>query len=84
MFSLRNGIGCSCVMKSRRTVELRTVPQVYLHARRAAAALLKMAQATSDPALAARLIEAAADLKDQAGDLPQPVSAKPPDILTEQ
>jgi hypothetical protein len=61
---------------------LRTV-RVYLHARQAAATLLKMAQATSDPNLAARLIEAAADLKDQVGELPQPVSSKPPDILTD-
>jgi hypothetical protein len=42
-----------------------------------------MAQATSDPNLAARLIEAAADLKDQACELPWPVSSKPPDILTD-
>jgi hypothetical protein len=52
------------------------------HTRQAAVALLKMAQATSDPAIAARLIEAAADLKDQAGDLPPPVSAKAPDVKT--
>jgi hypothetical protein len=35
------------------------------HARQAAAALLKMAQATSDRAIAAGLIEAAANLNDQ-------------------
>ncbi len=43
------------------------------HAREAAAALLKMAKATSDPAIAAGLVDAAATLKDQAGELPPPV-----------
>jgi hypothetical protein len=43
------------------------------HARQAALALLKMAKTTSDPKVAAGLIEAAADLKDQAGELPPPV-----------
>jgi hypothetical protein len=43
------------------------------HARQAAAALLKMAKTTSDPKIAAGLVEAAADLKDQAGELPPPV-----------
>jgi hypothetical protein len=45
-------------------------------------ALLKMAKATSDPVIAGRLVEAAADLKDQAGELPQPDTARPPDVLT--
>ena len=40
------------------------------HARQAALALLKMAKTTSDPKIAAGLVEAAADLKDQAGELP--------------
>lgn len=53
------------------------------HTRQAAAALLKMAQATSDPNVAARLIEAAADLKEQAGDLPPPTTAKAPGVQTE-
>jgi hypothetical protein len=43
------------------------------HARQAALALLKMAKTTSDPNIAAGLIEAAADLKDQAGELPPSV-----------
>jgi hypothetical protein len=43
-----------------------------------------MAKATSDPELAARLIEAAADLKDQVGELPPPMSARSPDIFTEE
>ena len=61
------------------------MPRVYFHVREAAATLLKMAKTTSDPRLAARLVGAAADLKDQAGDLPhQPASPKAPDILTDQ
>jgi hypothetical protein len=43
----------------------------------------KMAQVTSDPALAGRLVEAAADLKDQVGEAPPPISLKPPDVKTE-
>jgi len=60
-----------------------TVSKNRYHAREAAAALLKMARATSDPAVAAGLIEAAANLKDQAGELPPPASAKAPDVQTE-
>ena len=50
------------------------------HARQAAAALLKMAKTTSDPGLSARLVKAAAELKDQAGELPPPESPKAPDV----
>ena len=53
------------------------------HAREAAAALLKMARATSDPKIAAGLIEAAADLKEQSGELPLPLSARAPDVQTD-
>jgi len=53
------------------------------HARQAAAALLKMAKATSNQEVAAGLIEAAADLKEQAGELPPPLSAKTPDVQTD-
>ena len=60
-----------------------TVSKNRYHAREAAAALLKMARTTSDPAVAAGLIEAAANLKDQAGELPPPVSVKAPDVQTE-
>jgi len=49
----------------------------HFHAREAAVALLKMAKATSDPKIAAGLIDAAATLKDQAGELPPPVSPRP-------
>ena len=49
--------------------------QIRFHARQAAAALLKMARTTSDPGMAARLVEAAADLKDQAGESPSAVPA---------
>jgi len=57
--------------------------QNRFHARQAAAALLKMASTTSDPKVAAGLVEAAADLKDQAGELPLPASVKAPDVLEE-
>jgi len=53
------------------------------HAREAAAALLKMAKTTSDPAVAVGLIEAAAKLKDEAGELPPRVSARAPDVQPE-
>jgi hypothetical protein len=53
------------------------------HAREAAAALLKMARTTSDPAVAAGLVEAAVKLKDEAGELPPPVSVKAPDVQPE-
>jgi len=59
------------------------VAENHIHARRAAAALLKMAKTTSDPKVAAGLVEAAADLKEQAGELPPPISMKPPDVQTE-
>lgn len=59
------------------------MPENRFHARRAAAALLKMAKTTTDPKLAAGLIQIAADLKDQAGDLPPHISVKAPDIQTE-
>ena len=59
------------------------VAQNRFHTRQAAAALLKMAQATSDPSMAARLVEAAADLQEQAGELPPPTSPKAPDIQIE-
>jgi hypothetical protein len=54
------------------------------HARRAAAALLKMAKTTSDPDVAARLVEIAADLKEQAGELPPPLSLVRGDAKTGQ
>jgi hypothetical protein len=40
------------------------------HVRRAVAAMLRMAQSTSDPVLPAKLIDLAAHLKEQAGELP--------------
>jgi hypothetical protein len=45
------------------------------HERHLAALVLKMARATSDPRLAARLIQVAADFKDKAGELPTPASS---------
>jgi hypothetical protein len=50
---------------------------------RGAAALLKMAKTTSDPKVAIGLIEPAADLKEQAGELPPRVSIKSPDVQNE-
>jgi hypothetical protein len=50
------------------------------HARQAAAALLKMAKTTSDPDLAANLVRVAADLKEQAGELPPRLKAEPPGV----
>ena len=50
-----------------------------ISAREAAATLLKMAKATSDPGFAAKLVGAAADLKERAGELPPPIKA--PDVL---
>jgi len=38
------------------------MPKDRVHTRQAAAALLKMTRATTDPNVAARLVEAAADL----------------------
>jgi len=55
------------------------VSKNWFHASEAAAALLKMAKATSDPKIAAGLIDAAATLKDQAGELPRPASLRPPE-----
>jgi hypothetical protein len=46
------------------------VSENRFHTRQAAWALLEMAKATSDPDLGARLIELAADLKEQAGEPP--------------
>ena len=63
---------------------LRTVFKVRFHARQAAAALLKMAKTTSDPRVAAGLVAVAADLKDQAGELPPPIIERLKDIPTEQ
>ena len=52
------------------------------HARQAAAALLKMAKTTRDAEVAANLVRIAADLKDQAGELPPQFSVKPPEMQT--
>jgi hypothetical protein len=58
------------------------VSQNHFHAREAATALLKMAKTTSDPDVAAGFVQVAADLKDQAGELPLPLSPQAPDIQT--
>jgi hypothetical protein len=56
----------------------------HFHAREAAAALLKMAKVTSDQNVSARLVEAAADIQEQAGALPPPETIEPPDVLVEE
>jgi len=43
-----------------------------------------MAKTTSDPKVAAGLIEAAANLKEQAGELPPAISVKPSDVQKEE
>jgi len=60
------------------------VSENRFHTRQAAAALLKMAQATTDPRVAAGLVEAAADLKDQAGELPPLITTKAPDVQRDE
>ena len=52
------------------------------HTRQAAAILLRMARTTSDPEMAARFVQAAADLKEKAGELSAEYSLKPPDVQT--
>jgi len=54
------------------------------HARQAAVALLKMAKTTSDKDLAANLVRVAADLKEQAGELPPRLKAEPPGVQAEE
>jgi len=51
--------------------------------RQAAAALLTTARTADDPAIAAKLVDLAANLKDQVGELPAPETSRAPDILTE-
>jgi hypothetical protein len=46
------------------------VSQLRFHARQAAAALLKIAKTSSDPKMVAGFVDAAAVLKDEAGELP--------------
>ena len=58
------------------------MPSNRYHARQAAAAQLKMGKATSNPKVVTGLVEAA-DLKDQAGELPPLVSPKAPAVQTE-
>jgi hypothetical protein len=62
--------------------EVCNVSQNRFHTLQAAAALLKMAKVTTDPGVAAKLVEAAAELRDQADELPPP--AKPPNVLMEE
>jgi hypothetical protein len=56
------------------------VSRLRFHARQAAAALLKMARTSSEPKVVAGLVDAAAVLKEQAGELPPPA----PEAKTER
>jgi hypothetical protein len=60
--------------------EQKQVSRNRYHAPQAAVALLHMAKSTSDSTVAAALIELAAQLKEQAGDLPPPVTQQAPDV----
>jgi hypothetical protein len=80
-----NGIGCSRVMH-----ELRNSPGCIIvlgrpYFTRQAATLLKFAKLTSNPALAASLVERAADLKAQIDSDKRPdASAAAPDVESEK
>jgi hypothetical protein len=82
VLSLRNGISIPVLCK--KAPKVRFVSGNRYHARQAAAALLKMARATSDPEVAAGLVRVAADLKEQAGELPPAISAKSPDLQKDE
>ena len=77
VLSLRNGISVPLLVQPTSKGRIVTVSQKHFHTREAAVALLKMAKATSDPRVVAGLVEAAAALKDQAGELPPHVSETP-------
>jgi hypothetical protein len=62
---------------SRARKKKKAVAQNRFHVRQAAAAMLRMARSTSDPELAAKLIDLAAHLKEQAGELPVPLIEAP-------
>lgn len=51
--------------------------------REAAAALLNLAKAATDPAVVAVLVEIAADLQERAGDLPSAVTQEAPSVQVE-
>ena len=75
------------MLRNRNSVPLlsekhlgRSVLKNWIHARLAAAALVKMAKAASDSEMAANLVRVAANLKDLAGELPPSVSIKAPDV----
>jgi hypothetical protein len=74
---------CGSALCAEPSGNAETVSKNHYHAREAAAALLRMAKATSDRAVAAGLVEAAAKLKDEAGELSPPMSAKAPDVQPE-
>lgn len=62
-------------------IRVSTVSENHFHARQAAAALLETT--TSDQKVVTGLVEAAAQLKDQAGELPPLVTSRAPDVQAE-
>ncbi|HJY88765.1 MAG TPA: hypothetical protein VJ255_00730 [Candidatus Acidoferrum sp.] len=64
-------------MGEKKTKDVRTRGPEPVSRSRAAAAMLRMAQSTSDPVLASKLIDLAAHLKEQAGELPVPFTEAP-------
>ena len=74
---------CGPALCAERWGNTNIVSKNRYRAREAAAALLRMAKATSDPAVAAGLIEAAAKIRDEAGELSPQMSAKAPDVQPE-
>ena len=60
--------------------------RLHYFAREAAASLLRMAKTTKNPAMAASLVQRAADLKDRVGELPSvdvdTIVENPPEVPT--
>jgi hypothetical protein len=80
----RNGIGCSRVMHVPGILVGCIIVLSRPYFTRQAATLLKFAKLTSNPALAASLVERAADLKAQIDSDKRPdASVAPPDVETE-
>ena len=75
----RNGTTGRFIYQVKNSVRY-PVANDHIHAREAAAALLMMSKYTSDPAVAARLVEMAATIKDHVGELPLPTNMHSSDV----
>lgn len=75
--------GLSQATGANKNWNKRTVSDKHFHAREAAAALLKMAKTTSNPDIVSGLVQAAADLKEQAGELPPSIDQERPTLREE-